>query len=127
MNRRSKELQESLRRELESADVRALSPSDRRVWLLDQLDNYLDRWLAFAALGVPIESLLRDDLFSMLVVGVDRFSEELKLDHSAPEAHAWSHFVAQIELLKSSRSVDVLNSLRADLTQVRNERSRKPG
>lgn len=67
-----------------------------------QGDNYLDRWLAFAALGVPMESLLRDDLFLMLRQGSALYTEEIiHLPPTAPERAAWQTFAHGCPVMSS--------------------------
>ncbi len=118
---RSFVLRRSLRRQLAAVThEQHLDAHGRRLWLLDQLDNYLDRWLAFAALGVPMESLLRDDLFLMLRHGSTLFTEEIdQLPPTDPAPIAWQSFVLLLVGLKRSFTAESLSRLRSDLTAVR--------
>jgi hypothetical protein len=127
--RRSQDLRSSLEHELRAVTVRdTLDSESRRRWLLDQLDNYLDRWLGFAAVGIPLKSLLRDDLFTMLIVGVDAYARELEAAAIASsELAAWEKFQTLLRQLQETRDGSNLPALRIALTSVRNALSTKPG
>ena len=114
-------LRRSLRRNLTAVTrEQHLDAHERRLWLLDQLDNYLDRWLAFAALGVPMDSLLRDDLFLMLRHGSALFTEEIQqLPPTAPERIAWQTFAQLLASIQDSRGRTLLPELRNALSTVR--------
>jgi len=124
---RAKELSESLRREIDSLVSQGWSFERRRSWLLDQLDNYLDRWLGFAALGVPMKSLLRDDLFIMLVVGAEMYSSEVMTETFAEEPSTWTSFISLIAEVRERGDTVAFSKLRDALTQVRNDTLPKPG
>jgi hypothetical protein len=114
-------LRRSLRRQLAAVTrEQQLDACGRRLWLLDQLDNYLDRWLAFAALSVPIESLLRDDLFLMLRHGSTLFTEEIdQLPVTDPERTAWQTFAQLLAEVPHARNAEALPKLRSALTAAR--------
>lgn len=118
---RSFQLRRSLRRQLATVTrEQHLDVHGRRLWLLDQLDNYLDRWLAFAALGVPMESLLRDDLFLMLRHGSALLSQEIEqLPPTFPERSAWQTFAQLLENVIESPATSSLPALRKTLSTVR--------
>jgi hypothetical protein len=118
---RAQELLVSLQRELSAATAKGhLDPLGRRRWLLDQLDNYLDRWIAFAAVGVSMKSLLRDDLFTMLRVGVQVYSSEIEIARGKNlETDEWQKFVALMSQVCESHSKAMLAELRSALTNVR--------
>lgn len=118
---RSYVLRRSLRRQLAAVTrEQHLDARGRRLWLLDQLDNYLDRWLAFAALGVPMESLLRDDLFLTLRHGSALFTEEIQqLPPTAPERAAWQTFTQLLANFIESPATNSLHELRRALSAVR--------
>ncbi|MBK8475736.1 MAG: ADP-ribosylglycohydrolase family protein [Opitutaceae bacterium] len=118
---RSFVLRRSLRRQLAAVTrEQHLDAHGRRLWLLDQLDNYLDRWLAFAALGVPMESLLRDDLFLMLRHGSALFTEEIdQLPPTAPERIAWQTFAQLLANFSGAPSTSSMHELRKSLSAVR--------
>lgn len=118
---RSFVLRRSLRRQLVAVTrEQHLNARGRRLWLLDQLDNYLDRWLAFAALGVPMKSLLRDDLFLMLRHGSALFTEEIEqLPPTAPERGAWQTFAQLLSSIIKSSATSALPKLRETLSSVR--------
>lgn len=118
---RSFVLRRSLRRQLAAVTrEQHLDARGRRLWLLDQLDNYLDRWLAFAALGVPMESLLRDDLSLMLRHGSALFTAEIdQLPPTAPERIAWQTFAQLLANVTESPATRSLPELRNALSTVR--------
>ena len=127
MNARAKELSDSLRREIDSLVAQGWSLERRRSWLLDQLDNYLDRWLGFAAIGVPLKSLLRDDLFIMLVVGVETYSSEVMAESPVEGYNAWTSFLRLIAQVRKRNDTVAFSKLRDALTQVRNDTLPKLG
>lgn len=126
---KAEDLRSSLERELRAATERETLDSDsRRRWLMDQLDNYLNRWLGFAAVGVPLKSLLRDDLFTMLIAGVNVYERELQLaTHVCSERAAWAQFQTLLRQLQETRSKSTLPALRIALTSVRNALPAKAG
>jgi hypothetical protein len=75
----------SLRRKLAEETQRAsLDPLGRLSWLREQLENYFDRWAAFAALGSPAafestisRSAFKGDLFTMVEVACQVYEDEL--------------------------------------------------
>jgi hypothetical protein len=127
---RSRQLQESLRVELEATTIREhLDSLGRRRWLVDQLDNYLDRWLGFAALGtISMKSLRRDDLFIMLLIGTEVYTDELnRVANAIAEKGAWKEFRSLLLAVQRSRDISSLGSLRTVLTSVRNVLYAKAG
>lgn len=76
--KRTQELRASLVRQLEAVSSRD-GANSRLLWLHAELENQLDRWLAFAAIdGIPLESLLRDDLFAMIGVVNEVLDAEIR-------------------------------------------------
>ena len=118
---RSQALLASLERELSTITSRAeLNSLGRRRWLLNQLDNYLDRWMGFAAIGIEFKSLLRDDLFLMLLAGVHVYTQEMEgSQQTGAEREAWQKFLNRLQELRETRNPALLAVLRDTLTDVR--------
>jgi hypothetical protein len=129
-SKRSRQLQESLRVELEAVTIHEhLDSLGRRRWLVDQLDNYLDRWLGFAALGtISMKSLLRDDLFVMLLIGTEVYTDELnRAEDALAEKGAWKEFRSLLTAVQRSCNVSSPGPLRIALTSIRNALYAKAG
>jgi hypothetical protein len=78
------------RRELEALlrGHLAEQPDDSRlVWLTDQLENYLERWIGFG------EAMLDGDLFAMVEIGAALTDEEIRRAARLPAVQgAWDEF-----------------------------------
>lgn len=67
-----------------------------------------------------MKSLLRDDLFTMLRVGVQVYSSEIEIARGKNlEADEWQEFVALMSQVCESHDKAVLGELRIALTNVR--------
>jgi hypothetical protein len=98
-------LQASLQRELEAVTRSDhLGRHERLRWLRDQLENYLDRWLAFANIeSIPSASLFQDDLFTMVIVAADVFEAERRQGDAACELEAWTNFKSIMLRVQTTR------------------------
>lgn len=117
---RTTELRASLQRELAAASTRGrFDPRGELRWLHGELTNYLDRWLAFAAIeSIPMKSLLADDLFAMVVVAADEFRARRRAlpDHAALQA--WERFDSGIGGLRPTEARASLVGLQTALAEV---------
>jgi hypothetical protein len=109
------ELETSLQRELaRQAAEQDLDPTGRAAWLLDQLENYVHRWMGMrAAVG--------DDLFIMIEACAAAISRELSsVDSPNIDTH-WQAFLAVLDegrrgvLGEPGKLVDSLAVVRAQL------------
>lgn len=48
----------------------------RVLWIMDHLDEYIERWLGFAALPINPKVLISSDLFTTVEIAVDALEEE---------------------------------------------------
>ena len=115
---RALSLRAALERELESATVKqGLDQRNQLRWLGDQLENYLDRWLAFSAVeSIDIKSLLRDDLFTMVNVATELYGEHRERNiREEPKAKDWYIFTSLLERIQSLRDRSLVNGLRPSL------------
>src|SRR5262245_21900268 len=90
--RRRAELEALLQREFARQIAEQNLDSKRRVaWLLDQLENYINRWLGMKA-------TVTDDLFLMIQVGAAAVSQEIEKNGGAPNLdQAWRVFLGDLD------------------------------
>lgn len=110
-------LRASLLRELETACPLASTPPLTRLrWLRNELENYLDRWLAFAAVdSIPLKSLLSDDLFAMVLVATETCEQEVTRTPHVDVKSAWIDFTALVARVRADKDRTLLASLRPAL------------
>jgi hypothetical protein len=113
-------LRASLLRELEAACPAASAPPPARLrWLHRELENYLDRWLAFAALdSIPLKSLLNDDLFAMVLVATETCDREFARGPDLAGKEAWAVFTALLSRLRATKDRTHISGLRPGLDRV---------
>jgi hypothetical protein len=94
---RQRELEASLRRELSrQAEERRLEPRAQVVWLVDQLENYVERWVGLCAASSRTESPDSDDLFQMVHIAAEVLSSKLKGLQFPEVAENWGEFLAAL-------------------------------
>jgi hypothetical protein len=49
---------------------------ERVLWIMDHLDEYIERWLGFAALLTDPKALIQSDLFTVVEIAVEALEEE---------------------------------------------------
>jgi hypothetical protein len=99
---RLRDLQASLRRELSrQTQERGLGPPGRVVWLIDQLEHYVERWVGLRQTTSQPFAPLGDDLFLMVEVGAEAVSEELRAVESPAAAERWQGFLAELAVVRS--------------------------
>ncbi len=113
-------LSASLSRELEAIPLDASGGRLARLqWLYSQLENYVDRWLAFAGIEtIRMKSLLADDLFTMIVVALEIYTIESERDPSAPGRVAWEGFKNAILRVCKTKDRAHLADIRSRLTEL---------
>ena len=103
-------LRQSLAERLETAEPRVRSRPDARArWVATQLENYVERWLAFSTVSTTTaEGLTRGNLFGALVVGNRTLGEIVaELPDGHPARAAWAKFNAQVESIqRDARTVE---------------------
>ncbi len=116
------QLTEELRSMLD-AETRGQTRKERWVWLLDHVDEYLDRWKAFCNLdSVSMSSHIQGDLHAVLLAGVNVFEEELRcLASSHPLKKTWQSFSELVRGIQSETSKDITKELDTQLAIVRKE------
>lgn len=96
----------------------ATQPEPARLrWLADQLENYLERWLAFRSLGAASPPA-DDELFAMLELGCEAVTNELRRATPAT-ATAWSTLAGLVARVREHGDEDLIGQLRPALAQVR--------
>ena len=119
---RRRELRASLVRQLtdESAQSR-FSPRDRVHWLGDQVEEYLERWLAFCAASDPVSPLFVESaLFDMLEIGSEVLTEELHtVSTPSNVADAWHGFEAALKRIRHQGDWQQAQRLRKILAEWR--------
>jgi hypothetical protein len=119
---RRDELERALRRELEKAKPKqSFGPTERATWVVEQLENYVERWQAFCAIpSLPMPALLDDDLFVMIECGTQVLSDELEHSTLGPDlTAAWSEFRAALSTVCSSPDRTHAESVRSAFAAVR--------
>ena len=116
--RRATDLRASLMRELDSVSQReGFDHVGRLLWLRGELENYLDRWLAFAAVeSISIKSLLSDDLFVMVSVASEVYDQQL--GGSGPAVDEWRRFHSALSHVRRAKDRAALVGLREALVTV---------
>lgn len=106
---RHHELQASLGHELHrQTDERNLSSTGRVVWLLDQIENYVERWLALRTSAGRTMAPADDDLFGMIEIGAKMTSTELQAQGTSAFAERWLEFLAVLEAARAETDVQRL-------------------
>lgn len=99
------ELQTSLQRELERQAVEQnLTATGRIVWLLDQVENYIDRWRGIGAHSTPVPH--GSDLYQMIEIGVGVTTIELQALNSSQANHEWQLLLNILEQIRAGGSTE---------------------
>lgn len=119
---RKRDLKDSLRRELHrQSAVHCLSPIARVRWLVEQLENYVERWRGLCKVDSQAKRLFDDDLFFMVEIGAEVVSEELRSVEAPAIANRWHCFVEALAAIRianppaTSQLTDALAALRSKL------------
>jgi hypothetical protein len=116
------ELQASLQFELERHAVeRGLSSTGRVVWLLDQVENYVERWLGLRSVPAQTIAPPSDDLFCMIEISAEMTSAELRAVESPPIAESWQAFLAVLAEVRDASNIIEPQRLAESLAVVRSE------
>jgi hypothetical protein len=116
------ELQASLQCELDRhAAKRDLNSTGRVAWLLDQLENYVERWLGLRAIAAQAVTPPSDDLFGMIEIGAGVTSRELQAVEAAPISESWRAFLTILAEVRTGRSRIEPRRLAESLAVVRSE------
>jgi hypothetical protein len=92
---RLRDLEASLRKELSrQVETDRLEPNARVIWLVDQLENYLQRWIGIGASSSQSELPISDELFQMVEVAAEVVSAELKCLQLPAIARNWQELLA---------------------------------
>ena len=119
-SKRASELRASLVRELEAVSQREGDCQlVRLIWLRNELENYLDRWLGFISLDeTAVISLFQSDLFTMILVASDLYEQELDKTESKRSEAEWRQFRVNLEHVQTARIRNALAGLRESLVAV---------
>lgn len=105
----------SLRQRLEAQPASA-----RRSWAEEQIENYLERWVAFRGLTPTNPPPADDDLFAMIEIGVGVLSDELRDAKLSPGRKAsWRELLDLLAAVRTSGDEGVVGQLRTKWAQVR--------
>jgi len=102
---RKADLRKSLERQLDHLFPGGASDPPARVrWLAEQLENYVERWLAFATIpAMQSPALLQDDLFAMIEIGTETMSAKLASISDVPETtRTWERFTEELAAVRNS-------------------------
>ena len=123
-DQRREDLYQSLNKQL--SERNNLPPRKRLIWLCEQMQEYVGRWLGFCAVpSLKMQSLLGSDFFTAIEVGSDILDKELgQADVSREVRIVWSDFCSSLNTLKSrgeKRGIDdlmpLLNALHSALKE----------
>jgi hypothetical protein len=119
---RHHELEASLLRELDRQAVeRGLCSTGRVAWLVDQIENYVERWLGLRAGAAQTIAPPSDDLFGMIEIGADAVSAELQALKSPAIAESWHKFLAVLAAVRAGSNAIKPQQLAESLAVVRCE------
>lgn len=99
-----------MQRELDrQTQERDLDKMARTAWLVDQVDNYVERWIGMAAGSEPTSAPIEDDLLCMIEIGAEAVSAELHGLDSPTIADGWRSFLSALAAIgtRSARSASV--------------------
>jgi hypothetical protein len=119
---RKRFLRRSLASQLDTAAVvEDKNPLARPKWLVEQLENYIERWLgclaAFSQTGPPAGD---DELFGMIRVGAELLGEELMRAKTTADNQAnWRDFVEALDGIRNESGSQRPNALREALAVFR--------
>lgn len=65
----------------------AWGPNERALWIVDHLDEYLARWLGFAAMSIDPRALIQSDFFTLVEIASDALVEECPRFDGVSERH----------------------------------------
>lgn len=100
---RRDELEASLRCELDrEAQEQNLNSTGRILWLIDQIENYVERWLAMGGAAAP--TAVPDELFGMIEIGAAAVSAEPKGRESSAVADSWRAFLALLAAIRAGNA-----------------------
>lgn len=115
-------LQESLATELARvAQSESLDPQEQALWLLAQIENYLERWLAFRGVsthgqGLPLQN---DPLFVMIAVAAEMLASESDRAARSASSFASREFLNLLERGQAEPDAVVPSALRESLKELR--------
>jgi hypothetical protein len=124
---RQLELQASLRRELiRQAQEHNLTSTGRVVWLLDQVENYVARWLGLRAVSPQTADAPSDDLFHMIEIGAKAVSAELIGLEPPASAETWPEFLAVLAAARAGSDTIEPDQLAKELVIIRQRITSEP-
>jgi hypothetical protein len=93
----------------------------RVLWILDHLDEYLERWLGFAALQIDPHALLRSDLFTVVEIAVVALEEEFARNTSAATGTYLERIRGDLESLRKHGDEASATSIKARVAELRSD------
>lgn len=115
---RQQQLRASLEDRLEQQHPRATASTLARVrWLSEQLENYVERWLGFAALpDADLPSLVAGNLFGVVDVGAATLDAEIKaLPAHTAIVERWTKLRHELQSIPQAKSKPNAEALRSTL------------
>ena len=117
---RRRELEASLRRELgRHAAEDGLDSAGRVVWLLEQLENYVERWIGLGSAAAEGLAPASNDLFGMIEIGTAVTSEALQALGLEATAASWRKFLIILAEMRTGNSMLDPRALAQSLALVR--------
>jgi hypothetical protein len=78
----------------------AWGPEERMLWAMEHLDEYIERWLGFAAHIVSPQALIGSDLFTVIEIAVEALEQEFARSRIDLESRRPERFRVALELLR---------------------------
>lgn len=79
--------------------------NDRLRWITNHLDEYIERWLGFAALPISPKALIQSDLFTMVEIAIEALEEEVAQTAGARSAFHIGEIRAAVEALRKEEDI----------------------
>jgi hypothetical protein len=118
---RKEEMIASIKERLTS-ETDAADSVGRLVWLLNHLEEYLERWIDFSRIDtIQLADILNSDLHTVLLIGIAIFDDEINADPKAPVRQEWSEFVHLIQSVNPKSNKNIGQELSLALRRVQTQ------
>lgn len=113
-------LRSSFQTELESEALRnGWDASERVRWILDHLDEYIERLLGFTALRINLRSLIESDLFTVVDVATEALEQEFSQSAGPHAPHHVRSVRDAVEALRKQSLPEQATALKTAVAELR--------
>jgi hypothetical protein len=116
-------LEASLRTHLlEATEEFSFDSGSRIRWLIDHVEEYIDRWVGFCDLpNSSMTSLMNGDFFGVVEIGLKVLGEELANIKMSPEAEAtWKRYCIVVCEIRESHDRALIPQIVSGIQEMRN-------